>query len=344
MSNILTKPVAPAAATQYIRSLATPEGHKLDKYLPTREISTFKVGITEATLTENVASYRALDAGVTKMDRPSYTTRELSLMPLGVEGGYGELEKLKLDQLRLQGSAEQPFIDAVYDDLTRGVEAVRNRLELARGELLSTGKIVISENGLVDVTADFNVPASNFPTAADAWSDVENAKVLEELSGWVQAYRNLNGFDPAGMIISRKTLGYLQRNYEIRASAGLDIAGRVKILGLSDIQNTLSNFALPPIVEVYDTIIKGQRVLPENQVIFTTPQASYLGETIFGPSSATAALAASDAVNMSINDSPGLIGLVIQEPDFPFQEKVIVDGMALPILNNAKALFAAEVF
>ncbi|QDF15379.1 major capsid protein [Gordonia phage Mollymur] len=346
--NILYSPVHPDAATTFVRKIPTPADHKLANLLPTKEIVGTRVEVTEAVLISRTAQFRAFDAQPTKLERDGYSKRQLGLLPVTVEGGYGELERLKIDQMRLAGTSDLPIVEAIYDDLTAGVEAIRNRIELARGQLLSTGKVEINENGIKGAMADFNVPASHFPVATVAWTDVDNATPIEDLTAWVQAYRQANGFDPAGMVVSRKTLSLLQRNREIRLHNSLVVNGGPTLVGVDVVNNTLSNFMLPPIVDVYDTVVNvdgvDQRVLPENQIIFTAPVAKTLGETVFGAPSASRALAASSAVELSMESAPGLIGMVIQEPDFPFQEKVIVDGIVLPVLNSAKALFAPRVF
>ncbi|QIG58683.1 major capsid protein [Gordonia phage DatBoi] len=348
--NILYDPVHPDAATSFVRKIPVPSDHALSKYLPDREIAGHRVEVTEAVLISRTAQFRSFDAQPTRLERDGYSKRELGLLPLTVEGGYGELERLKIDSMRLKGTNEQPIVEAIYDDLTNGVEAVRNRIELARGELLSTGKVQINENGINGAVADFKVPASHFPSTAVEWSDVETSTPIEDLAAWVLAYKQANGFAPAGMIVSRQTLSYLQRNKEIRIHNNLQAVGGPTLVGLDVVSNTLANFMLPPIVEVYDTILNDPvsgapvRVMPENQVVFVTPTAKDLGETIFGAPTASRALAASSATEMSMESAPGLIGMVIQEPDFPYQEKVIVDGIALPILNSPKALFAPTVY
>ncbi|AXH70405.1 major head protein [Gordonia phage Daredevil] len=346
--NILYSPVHPDAATSFVRKIPTPADHLLAKYLPTKEIVGTRVEVTEAVLISRTAKFRAFDAQPTKLERDGYSKRQLGLLPVTVEGGYGELERLKIDQMRLAGTSDQPIVEAIYDDLTNGVEAIRNRIELARGQLLSTGQVEINENGIVGAVADFNVPTSNFPDAAVAWSDVENATPVEDLTAWVLDYKKKNGFAPAGMVVSRQVLSYLQRNKEIRVHANLQANGGPQLVGLDVVSAVLSNFMLPPIVDVYDTILNvdgvDQRVLPENQLVFVTPVAKTLGETVFGAPSASRALAASSAVELSMESAPGLVGMVIQEPDFPFQEKVIVDGIVLPVLNSPKALYSPTVY
>ena len=68
---------------------------------------------------------------------------------------------------------------AIIDDIENHVRAIRARLELAAGDLLTDGKFsLVDENGLT-LEADFQVPTAFLPTAATLWTDTANSTPLD---------------------------------------------------------------------------------------------------------------------------------------------------------------------
>ncbi|MDE8648084.1 major capsid protein [Rhodococcus qingshengii] len=345
MSLIFDGPVHPDDATVFVRNVPTPADHKLSAFLPDKTITDTRVEFASAARVNRTAQFRAFDGNIPMLERDTVETRQVDLLPMSIQGGKGELERLSLERVRQQGGSLAAITDAIYNDLEIGVRSIRNRIEVARGEVLTTGKMQLKgENGLY-LTADFQVPTDHFVDAATPWSQVDAANVVQDLSTWVEKYTSDNGFAPGGMIISRKILGFLQRNAEFRTLLSV-IQGAPGIVGRSAVDAVLADYGLPPIVEVYDTVINVEgvdtRVIPEEKVVFLPPNPSDLGYVAFGITATAMELMSAAQSDLSFTDAPGLAGVVVKDGP-PFRERTMVDSLLLPVIENPKALFVADV-
>ncbi|WP_433662454.1 major capsid protein [Nocardia sp. CA-128927] len=344
MSLVFDAPVHPDSATIFAREVPLPADHKLGAFLPDQLVQEQTVKLVNTTRVNRTAQFRAFDGNIPQIERDYFETREIDLLPISVQGMKGELERLQLERARQKGGSLAAITGAIYDDITLAVNAIRNRLEVARGELLQSGKIQLNgENGLY-LKADFEVPADHFVTAGKAWTD-PTAPIVTDLATYTEKYIADNGFAPAGMIISRKIASLLQRNAEFRTYAA-SIAGAPQIISRSIVNNVLDDFNLPAIAEVYDTSIRvdgvDRRVIDENRVIFVPP-AGRLGSVKWGITATALELVNAAQSDMTFEDAPGITGVIVKSGP-PFKETTVVDALTLPVLEDPKSLFVATVF
>ncbi|MBM4707925.1 hypothetical protein GS982_01340 [Rhodococcus hoagii] len=343
MSLIYDGPVSPDDATVFVRNLPEPSDHKLGAFLGDKLISDTRVDFASAARVNRTAQFRAFDGNIPMLERDSVETRQVDLLPMSIMGGKGELERLSLERVRQNGGSLAAITEAIYDDLEISVRSIRNRVEVARGEVLATGKMELKgENGL-HLKADFQVPADHFVTAQVPWSETATAQVVADLTTWVEKYTKDNGFAPGGMIVNRRILGLLQRNGEIRTLAA-SIVGAPTVVGRSVVDSTLADFGLPPIVDVYDTVINvdgvDTRVIPEDKVIFLPP--ADLGYVAWGITATAMELVGAAQTDLAFASAPGLVGCVVKDGP-PFRERTMVDSLLLPVLERPKALMVASV-
>ncbi|WP_329405409.1 major capsid protein [Nocardia vinacea] len=346
MPLIFDGPVHPDAATAFSREVPTPADQTLNQFLPDQLVQEQTVRLQNVTRVNRTAQFRAFDGAIPQLERDYVETREIDLLPMSIQGTKGELERLQLERARQRGGSLAAITNAIYNDIEIAVRSIRNRIELARGELLSTGKIQLTnENGLT-LTADFEVPTDHFVTAGTVWSNVATAPVVTDITTWVEKYIATNGFAPAGMIVSRKTAGLLQRNKEFKDYATSSIAGGPSIVSKSIMAQVLEDFNLPPIASVYDSMVNvggvDTRILPENKVIFVPP-AGRLGGVKWGITATALELVGAAQSDMTFEDAPGLTGIVIKTGP-PYKDTTVVDSLVLPVLEDPKSLMVATVY
>ena len=137
------------------------------------------------------------------------------LPPLGQKLIVGEQQQILLEQAH--GADQDRLLELLYDDAERHIEAIRSRLELAAGDVLTDGKFTLNaENGLT-IEIDFGVPAGNMPTAAKPWSDPTSDPIRDEQS-WIQYLDDLGAPEPEMVLTSRRALSYLASNNAYRAA------------------------------------------------------------------------------------------------------------------------------
>jgi hypothetical protein len=163
-------PVVPDALTAFVREVPMAANLTLSAAIPTETVDDNKVDFAERVHTNRVAEFRAFDGAITVGQRDSGSTSVVELLPLSNSLGLGEYERLQMQFARTKGTNVDALVRAIYNDAENLVGTVRNRIELAWGDVLTDGKLTINEGGYVG-EADFGVPAENLVNAAKTWSD-----------------------------------------------------------------------------------------------------------------------------------------------------------------------------
>lgn len=349
MAIVTDGPVLPLDLVTFVREVPQPELIRLNRFLPDRLVPYNRVDVGRITRTGRTAKFRAYDANVPPNKRDVATLTTVELPPLSDALTMGELERLRLEFARTQGTNQAAFVNAIYDDATALTQNMLRRMELARGDVLTDGKFTLSNEGGLTLEADYGVPPGNLVTAAVLWSDHANADPIADLRDWVYAYRVTagNGFNPGGMIITYDILTDLLANQNIRNLAAT-LVGAPAILSRPQLDTVLAAHELPPIVEVYDSQFDvsgtATRATDDAKVIFVPPNPeTNLGYTAWGVSATALELVNSTEVSMSFSEAPGIVGIVDKGETVPFRQQVIVDAVGMPVIENPYALFIATV-
>ena len=322
------------ALTAFLRDVPQRTGAILNRFLPDMTVTSRTFKIREGTRTNKSAVFRAWDTPSQPSARTGYTERTGSLPPLSRHMLIGEDEGLCLYERVIAGEFDDEVTAAIYDDAAVLVREVRNRMEMARGELLSTGKIDILENGL-ELTADFGMPVGNALTAAAVWSDTANADPLTDLRSANEQSLDENGVPIAYAIVKPGNMSNLLLNDSIRnllstsgVTPGLATGGQV--------QSLFTAHGLPTFVE-YDYKVDGVSTIPAGTVVLVPePDAEDFGATRWGPTREAQEL------GLDFNDAPGIVGYVMKSDD-PVHVKTQVAAVGLPVLHDAKKLYTLAV-
>ncbi|WP_394620943.1 major capsid protein [Lentzea sp. JNUCC 0626] len=149
--------VSPDALTAFVREVPMPANLAISNAFPTRTVDDHKVDFREVVHTNRTAKFRAFDGAISTMGRDGGSEYEVSLLPLSNSINMGEYERLQLQFARTGGTNKAALANAIYNDAQNLVASIRNRIELAWGDVLTDGKLTISENGLTGAAgeADF---------------------------------------------------------------------------------------------------------------------------------------------------------------------------------------------
>jgi hypothetical protein len=335
--------VRPDDLTTFVRNVPVNQQYVLDSLFPNVTVNDVEVDIKDVTVTQRTAKFRAFDAPPAPGERDTYTRKAVKLPAVSQMLGQGELDRLRQLTAAARGGSDSAVIQAIYDDAENNTRSVQNRVELARGDLLTDGKVTLTELGS-GIEADFGVPGGHIVTAGTLWSSTSTATPLADLRAWSATYRATNGFRPGGMVMSETVLYYLLDNTNIR---GLFAANGVtpSLLDPSSLDALLRKYNLPPITLIYDAQVAVDGVttsiLPANKVWFTPPAGVRLGRTVWGLTTTGSALAAR---GMQIMNGPeGIVGVVDEDARPPYRQAVYVDATCLPVLDNPRALFIATI-
>ena len=162
-------------------NIARPElsGDRLFPDQKTQNITAKYLAMSDSAYLPTMATVHALDAEAQIGSRP--TASIVTVEKLLIKRKINLSERVRL--LRNHGvSTNNEILDYIFDDMARLAEGVKTRTEVAKQELLATGKMTINENH-VNTTIDFGVPTDHTNKAFD-WSTEAKAKtILDDIQG-----------------------------------------------------------------------------------------------------------------------------------------------------------------
>lgn len=280
------------------------------------------------------AEFRAYDAEASiggKTQRGRKITLELP--PVSQKTRIGELDILR-SRANLPDAVQRKSIAGTTSDV---VSSVEDRLELARGEILETGRLTIEENGLY-VDEDLGRDPDLTVTATTPWDDPA-AQILDELIDWVELYADkpANGSVPADMFGSRRVMSYLQRNEQILSA--ISSSSTPALASVEQVNAVLQAHELPSF-RTYDRKVNAggtvRRVL-SSEKLFLAPAAG-LGASVWGE----AAEAYDPDYALQLGAEPGIVAAAHKTHD-PYAFWIRATGVALPVLTAPNTSMVAEV-
>lgn len=351
MANIVYDMIQPQLLLDYVRAYDNEvlrNVFTLDTLLPNRNIEDLEYRVRQGTLTDtDAAEYRAFDTPSTMTGRAGLTRLRGELAPVSRQIPLGEEEMLRLRALERGWSGSnntpyEPLLQAIYDDSEKMVRSVQARIEMARGEALTTGKVVLSENGLT-LTADFGMPSGNKVTAANLWTDVVNSKPLTDLLTWQDQYAVLNGTRPGKILMSQTRLSNMYLNDELRKVMQGSMATEPNRLNLEEVTNVFASFGLPPIY-LYDTKVRvngvSTAVLDPTKVLLLPEDGEPLGHTFYGITAEAIKLRSKGMISQEA--MPGIVATIMEE-EHPVQTFTNACAIALPVIPNPQLIIVATV-
>lgn len=333
-----TEFITPAELTGYAReALRDLEINRLtlSQYLPSVQVDDLMYRFSRGggSLLE-AAPYQAYDTEATIAGREGVTRVTGELPPIKRKIRLGEYERL-----RQRHATNSEVTDALMTDSETITRQIATRVEKARADALVTGEVVINENGMV-ATVDFGRTSAHEVTAGTAWSNTGSATPLTDLLAWRDTYVDTNGEDPGVILTSRKVVGYLLRNAEIRVLAG-SLAGSPAIVSEAQLEAVLSVHGLPPI-SVYDAKYKSggvaTRFIPEDKLLFLPSDPSELGGTFWG----TTVEALDGGYALESGEEAGIVSGVYRVEESPALWTKAA-AIVLPVLANPDLTFVADV-
>lgn len=336
--------IDPVQLTGFVREVPGPATYTLNQVLPDVTIEDIDVAWDILNRTNRSATFRSYDAETPIGQRDSFERRRVSMPPLGVKTVVGELERLRLEQVRSGGNNTSRMIDAIYDDAARNTREVRARMELARGDVLTDWIFSLTgENGLT-IQADFGAPAGHYPVAGTLWSDHTDSDPIADYATWVTTYTEANGEPPGRTLTSRSVIGHMLQNAKVRTYAG-SLAGTPQMVTRQQLNTVLEAFDLPPII-TYDTQINvgtvATRPIPVDKFIMLPSNPRDLGATFWGVTAEALELAGGTNPQLAFSDAPGLVGVVMKDGD-PVRTWTKVTAIGMPVITDPKRLFVADV-
>jgi len=342
--------VDPAELTLAARMLDVPQ-FTLNRWLPNVARDAIDYRFTRRARSQGrAAAYRAYDTPAIIRPRAGAGEVRGQLPPISVQVPLGEEEQLRLNQARAVGAADV-VADAFNDDAGIAVRSVAQRLELARGQALTHGRVSIGteaqrENGLF-LEADFDLPGAHYITAPALWDTGPDVDIIGQLEDWVEVYaQSTGGLVPGVMVGSRAIRAAMLRNTQVRELAGAPTSlNAINVAGLNTILDARD---IPPF-ELYDTQIMDhtgvmRRPIDADRLLLlpapNTAAPDNVGVTQFGRT-----LEADELVRLNVMEPSVAAGLTVvpYRTENPISYSVLAAAIALPTVSNPELIFSVKV-
>lgn len=337
MAELWTEFVDPADATGFSREIVEQneaDGSVLAGIFPNTQVMdvTYEWDINHKH--QDIAAFRSYNAESKIIGGGQFETRTAKLIPMSVKQPFKEY-----DRIRRMGQNSPETVQAAFDRLNREVtESMLRRIMLARGEALSTGKLAIREEGLIQ-NVDFERRADFTKTLGTFW-DAEGADPIRDLETLREEYVNENGGQATQMITSTRVVTNLMRSAGLRDYLGTTAPAMVTRATVAEIFQSYG-FPAPTIVDDFVTYadpVTGEktrkRLLPEDSIIFAAPGA---GTTVWGLTAESG-----EAEYGLSGELPGMVSGAYKSND-PLTYWVHANATVLPVLLNANATMAVKV-
>ncbi len=326
-------------STFLAREIPEPVANPLSTILPDRTQEGTEVEVTTGTIKYSIAQYRAFDAEapIGKRDAELVSSK-FTLPPLSQKLPLNESLMRKLQESSSDANVDR-FVKKAFDDTINNVKALRYRVEKARGELLSTGAIVIDENGVRE-TFDFGLDVTHKPTASILWSN-PTADIITDERNWIERVIEDALEAPTRATVPAALIGFLQRNDAYR-NAIYPGQSNAPTLTPDQVNLVREMYGLPAL-NVYRGKVPGTvgtvDVLPQDTYILTTDS---FGVTRWGETAEAMELANSNAVDFTAEDRPGITVTTWKVPD-PVTRWNKASAVVLPVAEDINGLLVAKV-
>lgn len=200
-----------SADFDYIKATADFVGLKLMPMVKTENMKVAMYNLLKGSDIPVVALVHALDSEARIGDRADYEEIKASLFLIKEKINQGEELRKKIKDLGMS-SDDRTIINAIYDDINNEISKVLTGFERRACELLSTGKIVINENGATS-TVDYKLNAKN-KIDFTGWDNVDH-DIIADLIAVKKASKN----KIVRQIMSGKLMGYILANTKLNTIA-----------------------------------------------------------------------------------------------------------------------------
>lgn len=287
----------------------------------------------------------AFDAKASVRDRIGVSKVETEMPFFREAMRIGEKDRQQLLTLLKAGNEEmyKTHITRIYDDVTNLVNGANVQPERMIMQLLSTGRIAITANGLA-LDYDYQLPAAHKEVLAigEKWSESTSTPV-QDIETWMTKVQQDSGVRPNRAIINSVTMGYLVNHLSIRKDVN-PLGGENIIFTQKDVINYFKN-KLDLSIAVYDKVYVDEvgttrKFFPDG--VFTLIPQGTLGNTWYGttPEEADLLNGQTDA-NVSVVNT-GVAVTTVKEVH-PVNVQTIVSEIVMPSFENINQIFIATV-
>lgn len=287
--------------------------------------------------------FRAFDTEAPLKGREGLQKKSGQMIPLSEKYAVTELDKIKQMAAAAAGDTEAvSALDEIFQDIDRGVRALRARMEIAYAEVIRLGTVTIAENGIQTEPTDFARNANNTSTAAVAWSLPATADPYAEEQAALDVMMDEQDLDWDDLVVVTHRNTYREWAATDAVRNSFQSVRVQDILPDSELAALRRDLGLPPVV-LYNAQAKGfgdssaTQLIPDGDWIYL-PANGAIGATQFG----TPAIAGEAGLDFELNQQPGPVAYIGREVD-PLRVMTVIDALGFPVAYDINATYRLVV-
>lgn len=322
----------------------------LYKQMLTEELS---VDLKWNTLTVNsnivAADVVALDSSLPLKRRDTFGTASGDIPKLGMKMQMTEKQMSDIDVLKARNVETSVLIDKIFADQGKCIMGIHEKLEFMFLQGLSTGVTLIDDDVNVGtgIRVDYGYQASNKFGASVAWSDIANAKPIDDINRIVKAAK-AKGDMPMFLWMDETTFDYLAANQQTRDQWAFtnNFAGSNTIVPTPDLEqvNSMMQRRCKLTIMVIDRTVTTERdgvrtvqtPWEPGKVVFT--ETMKVGKLMYG----ILAEETRKSPKCLYEKSGSFILLKKWSSDDPFAEFTSSQALVVPVINNVNSIYLLD--
>lgn len=327
--------IDPVELTEFARAVADnfdEQKNSLSRFLPNVYKNDIRYSYSRMDGTKDEATFRAFDAESPIGRRPSATKVLGELLPISRKIPLSEYANL-----RNRNAGNEEIIEAIFDDTKSLGDAAVIRVEKARAEVLTTGKITLNENGIVD-EYDSGRHANMTPSALATtarWSESATATPVSNLMAWAALGTTHGGAPLNRVLMPAEVLSNFMKAKEVRETT-YQGASIPTFASYEDVRARVFDVAgvlIEPYVKPFG--VSGD-VIPHNKIVMLRDDMP-VGVTNWGRT-----LEALEPEYSALDQASGFVAGAWQTKD-PITVWVHVAGIVLPLLGAPNLTLGVQV-
>ncbi len=292
----------------------------------------------------------AFDARATVRDRIGVKKVETEMPFFREAMRIGEKDRQEINKLLAASNKAtlEPILRRIYDDASNLVAGAEVQAERMRMQLLSTGKIAITDENRMSYDYDYLLPSDHKLTLGgqgkpQKWS-AEDATPIQDIQSWQDTVEDNTGIRPTRAICTRKTWNYLLMNKSIKLDMNVDKGTNIILTDTMLQQYLMAKLGLSVSVysKKYQIELGGASHLFFPDDVFTLIPDGNLGNTYFGTTPEESdLLGGSTDGDVSIVNTG--VAILTYKEKHPVNIITVVSAIMMPSFEGIDSIFIATV-
>lgn len=289
----------------------------------------------------------SLDSSLPLKKRDSFGTASGDVPKLGMKMQMTEKNMTDIDVLKARNVETSALIDKIFQDEVKCIMGIHEKLEFMFLQSLSSGFTVIDDDNNVGtgVRLDFGYKAENKFGATTLWSDVANAKPIDDIKRVVKEAKAV-GDQPRYLLMDESTFDNLAANQQTREQYAFQqnfVGTQIPIPDLDQVNALMQRRYNLTIIIIDRTVIverDGTRTVltpwEANKVIFL--ESTNVGRLVYG----ILAEETRQSRAAMYQKSGSFILLKKWSQEEPFAEFTSSQALVVPVINNVDSIYSLD--